>query len=146
MTLARISAFASNAGDFFSAPFNHSVKYLNLGKSVFEVAMALKESAPRVSSRDQTKITGTVTCKTESTNGIVKDLSDQGICFQLLFDIGARAGQEVTIESEELGHLTGMVRWCRGDRIGVKLNLSSNTAAQISSYYKFFSQVDGHPV
>ena len=34
--------------------------------------------------------------------------------------------------------ITGMVRWYRGDKIGIKLNLSSNTAAQISSYYKHF--------
>ncbi|HXV31295.1 MAG TPA: PilZ domain-containing protein [Sinorhizobium sp.] len=102
-------------------------------------------SIQRVSPRDQTKITGTVTCKTGSSNGVVKDLSPQGICFQLFFDIGATVGQEVAIQSEQLGRLTGMVRWCRGDRIGIKLNLSSNTAAQISSYYKFFSQPEGWP-
>ncbi len=104
--------------------------------------MALRDNGQRVSPRDQAKITGKVTCKTGSTNGIVIDLSAQGICFQLLFDIGLRSGQEVTIESEELGHLTGIVRWCRGDKIGVKLKLSSNTAAQISSYYKFFRDVE----
>ncbi|MCG5476716.1 MAG: PilZ domain-containing protein, partial [Sinorhizobium fredii] len=43
-----------------------------------------------------------------------------------------------TIRSAELGLLTGIVRWNRGDRIGIKLKLSSNTAAQIASYYKFF--------
>lgn len=107
--------------------------------------MAVKENTQRVSMRDQTKITGTVTCKTGSSNGIVKDLSSEGICFQLLFDIGARIGQEVTIQSEELGHLTGMVRWCRGDKVGIKLSLSSNTAAQISSYYKYFRQTEGRP-
>ncbi|WEX75898.1 PilZ domain-containing protein [Sinorhizobium numidicum] len=100
--------------------------------------MAFRESGQRTSVRNQTKITGTVTCKTGSSNGVVTDLSAEGICFQLLFDIGARMGQEVTIRSDELGYLAGMVRWCRGDKIGIKLNLSSNTAAQISSYYKFF--------
>ena len=100
--------------------------------------MGYKDSIERVSPRNQTKITGTVTCRSGSSNGIVRDLSDEGICFQLLFDIGARMGQEVTIRSEQLGFLTGMVRWARGDKIGIKLNLSSNTAAQISSYYKFF--------
>ncbi|OHV83965.1 PilZ domain-containing protein [Ensifer sp. LCM 4579] len=100
--------------------------------------MALRDNVRRVSPRDHTQITGKVTCKTGWTNGIVKDLSAQGICFQLLFDIGVCTGQEVTIESDELGRLTGIVRWCRGDKIGVKLNLSSNTAAQISSYYKYF--------
>lgn len=104
--------------------------------------MTLRQSVQRASERDQTKITGKVTCKTGTTNGIVKDLSAEGICFQLLFDIGLSSGQEVTIDSEELGRLTGIVRWCRGDKIGVKLKLSSNTAAQISSYYKFFRGTD----
>ena len=103
-----------------------------------EVAMAYKDSVERVSPRTQTRITGNVSCKTGSSNGIVKDLSEEGICFQLFFDIGARTGTEVTIRSEELGLLTGIVRWNKGDRIGVKLKLSSNTAAQIASYYKFF--------
>lgn len=100
--------------------------------------MAYKDSVQRATPRTQTKITGNVSCKTGSSNGLVKDLSAEGICFQLYFDIGARIGQEVTIRSEELGVLTGIVRWSRGDRIGIKLNLSSNTAAQIASYYKFF--------
>ncbi|PSS62268.1 ATP-binding protein [Ensifer sp. NM-2] len=100
--------------------------------------MAYRDSVQRATTRTQTKITGNVSCKTGSSNGLVKDLSAEGICFQLYFDIGARTGQEVTIRSEELGVLTGIVRWSRGDRIGIKLKLSSNTAAQIASYYKFF--------
>ncbi|AWI61280.1 PilZ domain-containing protein [Sinorhizobium fredii] len=100
--------------------------------------MPYKDSVQRASTRTQTQITGNVSCKTGSSNGIVKDLSEEGICFQLFFDIGARTGQEVTIRSAELGLLTGIVRWNRGDRIGIKLKLSSNTAAQIASYYKFF--------
>jgi hypothetical protein len=100
--------------------------------------MAYNDSVQRVSSRTRTNITGNVSCKTGSSNGIVRDLSEEGICFQLSFDIGAQTGQEVTIRSEELGFLTGIVRWSRGDRIGIKLKLSSNTAAQIASYFKFF--------
>lgn len=100
--------------------------------------MVYKDRVERNVPRTQTKITGNVSCRTGSSNGIVKDLSDEGICFQLFFDIGARIGQEVTIRSEELGLLTGTVRWNRGDRIGIKLKLSSNTAAQIASYFKFF--------
>ncbi|MCA1442398.1 PilZ domain-containing protein [Ensifer sp. IC4062] len=100
--------------------------------------MTYRDSVQRASPRTQTKITGKVTCKFGSSNGVVRDLSDEGICFQLLFDIGAQTGQEVTIQSEELGYLTGIVRWYRGDKIGIKLKLSSNTAAQISSYYKYF--------
>jgi len=100
--------------------------------------MTHEGNVQRVSSRARTNITGNVSCKTGSSNGIVRDLSEEGICFQLLFDIGAQTGQEVSIRSEELGFLTGILRWTRGDRIGIKLKLSSNTAAQIASYFKFF--------
>jgi hypothetical protein len=44
----------------------------------------------------------------------------------------------VSIRTEELGLLSGVVRWAAGNRIGIKLKLSTNTAAQIASFYKFF--------
>ena len=100
--------------------------------------MAYKDSVERATQRTQTKITGTVTVKSGSSSGIVKDLSAAGICFQLYFDIHARTGQEVSINSNEFGHLTGVVQWYRGDKIGIRLDMSSKTAAQISSYFKYF--------
>jgi hypothetical protein len=100
--------------------------------------MTYTNNSQRVSTRTQTKITGNVSFKTKSSNGVVVDLSEEGICFQFDSDIGVRTGYEVTIRSNELGFLNGVVRWARGDRIGIKLNPSSNTAAQIASYYRFF--------
>jgi hypothetical protein len=100
--------------------------------------MAYTDNYQRASTRTQTKITGNVIWKTKSSNGVVVDLSDEGICFQFHSDIGLRAGDEVTIRSDELGFLNGTVRWASGNRIGIKLKLSSNTAAQIASYYRFF--------
>lgn len=92
----------------------------------------------RASTRTQTKITGSVAYKKWSSSGVVIDLSEEGICFQSDSDIGLRTGYEVTIRSNELGFLNGVVRWTKGDRIGIQLKISSNTAAQIASYYKFF--------
>jgi hypothetical protein len=93
----------------------------------------------RKTRRTTTKFTGTVSCKNGTSRGIVKDLSPAGICFQLYFDINAKTGQEVTIESEELGHLTGIVHWYRADKIGIRLlHTSSNRDAQLASFYKYF--------
>lgn len=100
--------------------------------------MTYTDNYQRASTRTQTKITGNVIWKTKSSNGVVVDLSDEGICFQFHSDIGLRTGDEVTIQSDELGFLNGAVRWTNGNRIGIKLKLSSNTAAQIASYYRFF--------
>lgn len=100
--------------------------------------MTYTSNTQRVSTRTQTKITGNVSFKNRSGNGVVVDLSKEGICFQFESDIGVRPGYEVTISSNELGFLYGVVRWVRGDRVGIKLNLSSNTSAQIASYFRFF--------
>ncbi|KQY14480.1 PilZ domain-containing protein [Rhizobium sp. Root482] len=100
--------------------------------------MHYQQTIERKAVRTTTKFTGEVTCKGGTSRGIVKDLSAAGICFQLYFDINARTGQEVTINSNEFGHLTGVVQWYRGDKIGIRLDMSSKTAAQISSYFKYF--------
>ena len=100
--------------------------------------MPSQQTIERKAVRTETKFTGEVTCKGGSSRGIVKDLSSAGICFQLYFDINATTGQQVSIKSDEFGHLTGVVQWYRGDKIGIRLDVSSNTSAQISSYYKYF--------
>jgi hypothetical protein len=100
--------------------------------------MPYQQVIERKPARTTTKFTGEVTCKGGMSRGIVKDLSSAGICFQLYFDINAKTGEEVSIQSDEFGHLTGVVKWYRGDKIGIRLDPSSKTAAQISSYYKYF--------
>ena len=101
--------------------------------------MPQQQVIERKALRTATTFTGTVTCKNGTSRGVVKDLSPAGICFQLFFDINAKTGQEVSIESEELGRLTGIVHWYRGDRIGIRLlHVSSNREAQLASFYKYF--------
>ena len=96
------------------------------------------QTMERKAVRTTAKFTAELSCKGGTSRGVVKDLSQAGICFQLYFDINAKTGQDVQIESREFGHLTGIVQWSRGDRIGIKLDASSKTVAQISSYYKYF--------
>jgi hypothetical protein len=100
--------------------------------------MQLNAVSSRDTTRTRVKLTGKVTCRMETTSGTVVDLSDEGMSFQLSYDIKATPGQEVEIDSTELGRMTGTVMWARGDKIGVRLKTSSNTAAKIASYYKFF--------
>jgi hypothetical protein len=88
--------------------------------------------------RTRLKLSGKVTCRGKTTGGTVADLSDAGISICLSYDIEARQGQMVEIDIEEIGRLSGIVDWARGDRIGVRLKTSSNTAAKIASLYKFF--------
>ncbi|MFB2553236.1 PilZ domain-containing protein [Ensifer soli] len=94
----------------------------------------IRRSAPRARAR----FTAIVTGRVGVSSGVVKDLSPGGICFELKFDINARSGEAVSIKSEEFGLLTGRVQWTRGCRIGIKLDRSSRTDAQIASYFRFF--------
>lgn len=60
------------------------------------------------------------------------------MCFQFSSDIGIFRGYEVAINCEDLGFLHGVVRWVRGNKVGIKLIPSSNTAAQIRAWHRFF--------
>ncbi|WP_156379739.1 MULTISPECIES: PilZ domain-containing protein [unclassified Rhizobium] len=88
--------------------------------------------------RSRVKLVGRVTCRDKASGATVTDLSDAGMSLQLTYDIQATQGQNVVIETEELGRLNGSVQWTRGNQIGVRLITSSNTSAKIASFYKFF--------
>lgn len=74
----------------------------------------------------------------QATDMRVVDLSATGIALELFGPFYAAEGSRVRIECEDLGMLEGTVRWCRGSRIGIELKLTSNSLAQISSYFRFF--------
>ncbi|MGW9230978.1 PilZ domain-containing protein [Pseudorhizobium sp. NPDC055634] len=92
----------------------------------------------RGAERTKTRIYGTVTHLGKSARGKIVDLSATGIALELDGPFSAADGSRVRIESDELGFLEGTVKWCRGSRIGIQLNLNSNALAQISAYFRFF--------
>ncbi len=92
----------------------------------------------RNAERTRTRIYGTVKYFAQSAKGRVVDLSATGIALELEEALAAAAGSRVKLESDELGFMEGTVRWCRGNRIGIQLNLNSNALAQVSSYFRFF--------
>ena len=94
--------------------------------------------ATRAAERTRTRIYGTVRYVNQTARGRVTDLSATGIALELQDAFAASNGSRVKIESEELGFIEGTVRWCRGSRIGIQLELSSNALAQVSSYFRFF--------
>lgn len=92
----------------------------------------------RTAQRSKCRFFGKVHYMAQATDMRVVDLSATGIALELFGPFHAADGSRVRIECEDLGNLEGTVRWCRGSRIGVQLNLTSNTLAQISSYFRFF--------
>jgi hypothetical protein len=82
------------------------------------------------------KIRATLRYMGREARAAVLDVSEGGVRLYLGSDVGAGVGQQVTIDTDELGRLTGDVRWVRFPRMGVDLHKSSNTAAKITSYFK----------
>jgi hypothetical protein len=94
----------------------------------------------RNAKRAECRIYGKVRHFNQEVLGRVIDLSATGMKLELGGPFTAATGSRVKIESEQLGFLEGVVVWCRGGRLGIKLQLSSNSLAQVSSYFRFFHE------
>lgn len=100
----------------------------------------IKDMPVRVTDRSNVRIFATVHVMHQSVRGRVVDLSPSGMALDLEKSIQAIPGQLVTIESEELGRLSGNIRWFRNGRLGIEYKLSTNALAQITSYFRFFHE------
>ncbi|TQX91351.1 PilZ domain-containing protein [Rhizobium sp. rho-13.1] len=88
--------------------------------------------------RRHARLVGSVRYLNRETEGRIVDLSPTGLALDLGGAFLGAAGSKVRIDCEEIGTIEGTVRWMRNGRIGVEFNRSSNAAAQVSSYFRFF--------
>ncbi|MBP1849824.1 PilZ domain-containing protein [Rhizobium halophytocola] len=68
----------------------------------------------------------------------VVDLSEHGLALDLAAPLPAAKGSSIRITNPELGVLEGTVQWSHRHRLGVKFKTSSNSSAQVNSYFRFF--------
>lgn len=100
----------------------------------------IKDMPVRANDRSKVRIFAEVRIMHQTSRARVVDLSPTGMAFDLEKPIQAMPGQLVTIESEELGRLSGTVRWYSNGRLGIQYKLSTNALAQITSYFRFFHE------
>ena len=100
----------------------------------------IKDMPVRTNDRSKVRIFATVRIMHQSTRARVVDLSPTGMAFEVEKPIQATNGQMVTVESEELGRLSGTVRWYSNGRLGIQYKLSTTARAQITSYFRFFHE------
>lgn len=74
----------------------------------------------------------------ELTRANLYDISTTGAAFDLVECFKGAVGSRITIESEGLSALEGRIRWLLNGRIGVEFDPSSNSAAKVNAYFKFF--------
>ena len=96
----------------------------------------MTERPKRIDPRDATELRATITCMGRTTQAMVVDMSQGGMCIYLIHHIPISPDEEITIKTQEMGYITGTVRWFRRPRLGVQLDMSSNTAAKVESFYK----------
>ncbi len=100
----------------------------------------IKDMPVRATDRSRVRIFADVRIMHQKTRGRVVDLSPTGMALDLEKPLQVMSGQTVIVESEELGRLTGTVRWLNNGRLGIQYKLSTNALAQITSYFRFFHE------
>lgn len=68
----------------------------------------------------------------------ILDISRTGMAMKLEGWIEAKRGAAVTVHCAELGYIEASVRWYRAGKMGVEFELTTNTVAQITAYFRNF--------
>lgn len=92
----------------------------------------------RRSARSHCRIDSIVNYFNQRTEARVLNVSGTGMALELQGKLHAGAGSKVTIENEDIGLIEGTVRWCRSGKLGIQIRQSSNSLAQIASYFRHF--------
>jgi PilZ domain. len=98
----------------------------------------LKHMDGRRAERIRCSFRGTLTFAHQKVDIRVIDISRLGLALELFSWIEAKPGAKVVIKTQELGFVEGTVRWYRAGKMGLQVEESSNTAAQIAAYFKHF--------
>jgi hypothetical protein len=80
----------------------------------------------------------TMTYLASSTPVKIADISTTGMAIDLAGPFRGTRGSKVRVECQELGALEGIIRWMRDGRAGLEFDASSNAAAQVTAYFRFF--------
>jgi hypothetical protein len=94
----------------------------------------------RRAKRQRTRAEVTVEYLGRSIAGSIHDISTTGIAVNMRHVFFGGIGGRVKISSKELGSLEGVIQWNNEGRIGVEFSKSSNAAAQVEQYFRFYHQ------
>ena len=94
----------------------------------------------RRSERIRCHIRGTLRFLNKEFGARIIDISRLGMALELYEWIEARPGSTVHIKTGEFGTIEATVRWYRAGKMGIQIEETSNTAAQIETYFKNFHE------
>ncbi|MCJ8520753.1 hypothetical protein ABID21_003976 [Pseudorhizobium tarimense] len=93
---------------------------------------------PRRANRRRTSADVVVVYMGMETGGVLRDLSISGGAIELRGYFQGMVGSSVTLRCDGLCAVEAKIRWYRNRRIGVEFDGSSNTAAKVHAYFKYF--------
>jgi hypothetical protein len=93
---------------------------------------------PRRAARSRSRVEVVVKYLGQATPGRVFDISATGAAIDLAGPFKGTVGSAIAVECTEFGVLRGNIRWLRNGRIGLEFDPSSNAAAQVAAYFRFF--------
>lgn len=88
--------------------------------------------------RSRCRIFATMFYLAGSTPIKIADISTTGMALDLAGPFRGTIGSKVRVECTELGTIEGIVRWMREARVGLEFDVSSNAAAKVTAYFRFF--------
>lgn len=91
----------------------------------------------RRAKRTKCKLAARITASNRFSDGSVFDVSEGGIGLTLSRPATYRPGTKVEVVTEDFGVHTGVVTWQNRYKLGVKLDQTTNSAAQIDAYFKY---------
>ena len=98
--------------------------------------LAQKSFDGRKTDRIRCRIRGTIRFLHQRLDVIILDISRTGMAISLQGWIDARPGSTIEVETKEFGMMEATVRWYRAGKMGVKIEQTTNTVAQINAYFK----------
>jgi hypothetical protein len=106
-------------------------------KNIFTTLGGSKE-LPARAKRSRCRIMATMAYLGNSTPVKIVDVSATGVALDLAGPFRGTRGSKVRVECPEFGALEGMIRWMRDGRAGLEFDPSSNAAAQVTAYFRFY--------
>ena len=93
---------------------------------------------PRRATRRRSSLEVTVICLGKTMPGRVHDISINGAAIDLATPFRGSAGTVIRLECTALCFVDGKIRWQNNSRIGIEFDPSTNAAAKVLAYFKFY--------
>jgi hypothetical protein len=73
--------------------------------------------------------------------GRLFDLSETGLSISLDQAFFGQPGSQIIVRCQEIGLISGVVRWVKERKVGVMFSQSSASVAQVKAYFRFFHKI-----